>query len=95
MSVSNCVKFVMSLAMWRYKRWKGNKSLPEPYIVFRFSRAGGPFHMLFGTLTKDGKQLRLISYKPLNAKENIVESVRFAGKPVRGDKNYERLFQKT
>lgn len=95
MSTSNCVKFVIALAIWRYKRWRGNKSLPEPYLVFRLSRAGGPFHMLFGTLTKDGKYLKLVSYKPVNSKANIIESIRFKGRPVRGDKNYERFLQKT
>ncbi len=88
MSRSNCVIFAALLLWWRWRRWKQNPALPEPYLVLRPSRAGGPFHLLVGTKRENG-MLSLISYKPRRLspleKEEKKESWYFDGQVRRGD----------
>lgn len=85
MSRSNCLMFALSLLWWRWRRHKADPTRPEPYLVLRPSRAGGPFHMLVGTMTNAGLP-RLVSYKPVEMmKHDMKESVRFIGRVVRGD----------
>ena len=85
MSRSNCLVFALAMYWWRLRRWRADDLLPEPYLVVRPSRAGGPFHMLVGTMSRCGL-LRLVSYKPIQYhKSDVKEPIRFVGHVVRGD----------
>jgi hypothetical protein len=82
---SNCFFFAIILIWWRSRRWFSGRSKHEPYLVFRPSRAGGPFHMFVGTMCPDGK-LKLISYKPIADKKPFWgHALFFKGRIVRGD----------